>query len=93
MPVAVDVPLKHFPVVDRRLPRLARVAQHQPALELRHVAAKFLAPLAARFEMNRADSAERRRVMILRARGNANDDGLDVAADVNPVLAVEPRLR
>ena len=68
------------------MPRLARVAQHKPPVEFRQVAAQRLAPFAAGLQVNRGDAAVRRWVVVLRAGGNANDDGLYVAADVDPIF-------
>ena len=58
-PVAIDVPLENFPVVDAVLPRLARVAKHEPPFEFVEVATERLAPLAARA---RGQSPQRRRM-------------------------------
>jgi hypothetical protein len=45
-PVAVDVPLEHFPVVNAMLPGFSRVAQHQTALEIVEIATEHFSALA-----------------------------------------------
>src|SRR4029077_16456626 len=88
-PVAIDVPLVHFLVVDAMLPRFSCIAKDQPALEFVEIAAERFAPLAARGERNRSCAAKRGRVMVLRTCWPADDDGLDIAADVDPVFAAQ----
>src|SRR6266852_2376193 len=83
--VAINVPHEDFPVVDSGLPRLARITKHQAAFQLIQIAAKRLAPFAPRCEDDGGGASKCRRVMVLRAGRNADDDGLDVAADVNPI--------
>src|SRR6202521_876436 len=61
-PVAIDVPLEHFPVVDAVLPGFSGVAQDQTALEFVEIAAQGFPPLAARGEHNRGCAAKRWRV-------------------------------
>src|ERR1700722_1904909 len=89
--VSVDVPLEYFPVVDAVLPWFSCVAEDQPALEFVDIAAERFAAFAPRCKHNRGGPAERRRVMVLGSRWHLNDDGLDVAADVDPVFALQSR--
>ncbi len=89
--VAINVPHEDFPVVDSGLPRLARITKHQAAFQLIQIAAKRLAPFAPRCEDDGGGASKCRRVMVLRARRHADDDRLDVPADVNPVFAAEAR--
>jgi hypothetical protein len=84
--VAIDMALEHFPIVDAMLPGLACIAKDQSALEFVEIARKSFAPLTAGREHDRGSAAKRRRVMILGTCGYANDDGLDIAADVDPVF-------
>ena len=89
--IAVDVAREYLPVIDAGLPRLAGVAQHQPPFEFGGVADQRLAPLAAGQQFDGADAAKRRRIMVLGSRRHANDNGFNVAADVDPVLAMQAR--
>ena len=60
LPVAVHVRHENVPVVDRRLPRLPRVAEHQPPLERRGIGRQALAPFAAHLQMQGRHSAKGR---------------------------------
>src|SRR4029077_20663477 len=88
--VTIDVPLEHFPVVDAMLPWFSCVAQDEPALEFVEIAAEGFTALAARGEHNRCCATKRRRVMVLRPCWHADDDRLDVAANVDPVFPAKP---
>src|SRR6266700_3658797 len=85
LPFSVNVRLENFPVVDPRLPRLSRVTQHKPLLELAYVKPQLHSALSARRQFNRRRTAECRWIMILRTSGNANHDSFRIAADMNPV--------
>src|SRR6202030_552422 len=87
--VAVDVPLEHFPVVDAMLPGFSCVAQDEPALQFVEIAAEDFTPLAARREYNGGRAAESRRVMVLCPCWHSDDNGLDVAADVDPFFTAQ----
>ena len=81
------MPLEHFPVVDAMLPGFSCVTQDEAALEFVEIAAEGFAPFAARGKHNRGGATKCRRVMVLRPCWHADDDSLDVAADVDPVLS------
>ena len=89
-PVAIDVPLEYFPVVDSMLPGFSCVTQDEAELEFVEIAAEGFTPLAARRQDNGGSAAECRRVMVLRACRDTDDDCLDVAADVNPIFTAQP---
>ena len=91
--VASNVSRENFPIVYPVLLRLTRVAEHKPPLEFVQIAPDFLSPLASWLQMNRAGTPKRRRIMILRARGNANYDSFRVAADVDPIFQAQTRAR
>jgi hypothetical protein len=77
---------ENFPIVYPVLPWLTRVTEDKPPLEFVQIAPDFLSPLASWLQMNRAGAPKRWRIMILRARGDANHDSFRVAADVDPIF-------
>src|SRR5579883_3197050 len=83
--VAVGVRLEDFPVVDAGLARLAGVANNEPPLEFIEVDAQFDAMLAAGRQFDRGGASEGRRIVILGSGWHTNDNGLGIAADVNPI--------
>ena len=83
--VSVDVFLEDVPIVDGGLARLAGVAKYEAALEFGEIDAQLGAMLAAGRKLDGGGATEGRRIMVLRARGNADHDGFGVAADVDPV--------
>src|SRR5229473_1451429 len=89
--LAADLRFKDFPVVDAMLARFAGVADHHAALKLVEIDAQFDAMLAAGRKFDGGGAAKGRWVMILRARGNIDDDGFGVAADVDPIHFALPR--
>ena len=91
--VAPNVPLENFPVVDAGLPGLPGVAKDEAPLELVEIASDLFAPFASGLQMNRAGAAKGGRIMILRSRGYANDDGFCVTADVDPIFQAQSRAR
>ncbi len=87
--VTVDMRLENFPVVDARLARRSRVGQHEPGLDLLRRHRHRFAMNAVRIQVNGADSAIERRVVILTAGRNANDLCLDVLSDDSHLLERE----
>src|ERR1700682_4297010 len=83
--VAIDVGAKDIPIVYGGLARLTGVAKNQAALKFRKIDAEFGAMLAARREFDGGGATEGRRVVVLRAGGDADHDGFRIAADVDPV--------
>lgn len=86
--VAIYVRAIYFPIVDSRLARLAGVANHDAAFEFIEIDFQRFPADAAGLEMDGRGAAECRREMILRASGNFDDDGFDIAADFNPGDAI-----
>ena len=64
---------------------LARVANQHAAFQLVEVDAQFDAMFAAGRQFNGRGTTKSRRIVVLRARGNVDDDGFGIAADVNPI--------
>src|SRR5438874_2290083 len=87
---AANLRLEDFPVVDAVLAGLAGVTDHDAALKLIEIDAQFDAMLTARRKLDGGGAAKSGRVVVLGARGNVDDDGLGVAADVNPILFTLP---
>ncbi len=83
--VAVDVRAEDVPIVDGGLARVAGVAEDETTLEFGEIDAELGAALAAGRKLDGRGAAEGRRVVILRAGGDANDDGFGIAANVNPI--------
>src|ERR1700730_5345870 len=76
---------EHFPIVDAVLARLARVTDDDAAFQFVEIDAQLDAGLTSRRELDRRSTAKRRRVVILGAGGNVDDNGLCVATDVDPI--------
>ncbi len=81
-PFAADLSFEDFPVVDAVPARLAGVTDQDAALEFIEIDAQFDAMLAAGGKFNRGGAAKGRRVVVLGASGNVDDDSLGVAADM-----------
>src|SRR5579864_3505019 len=88
---AVDMRFEDFPVVDSGLPRLACVANHQPAFQFSEIHAQRLALFSSRLEKYRACSAKGWRIVILRSGWHADHNRFDIPADVNPVRSAQFR--
>src|SRR5205823_11624057 len=83
--LAPDMRLEDFPVVDGMLARLAGVSDHHAALKLVEIDAQFNPMFAAGREFDGSGAAKRWRIVVLRSSGHIDDDGLGVAAGVDPV--------
>ena len=83
--LAADVGFEHFPIVNAVLAGLAGVAEQDAALEFIQIDAEFDAMLATRWKFDGSSAAEGGRIVVLRAGRDVDDDGLCVAADVNPI--------
>ena len=71
--IAIDVGLGHFPIIDAGIAGRAGVAEHDAAIEIVKIHRNRDAPYAGRSQFDGADAAVQRRVVILHARGHAND--------------------
>src|ERR1019366_1236123 len=85
--VAIDLRLENFPIIDSGLAWLAGIANDEARFEVCGIYLQGFAEFSARAQMNRAHSAKRRRIMILRTGGYVNHHRFGVAADVNPISA------
>src|ERR1700683_2373360 len=84
--IAVDVGLGHFPIIDAGVTRRARVAEHNPAIELVQIPWNGDTLDAGWPQFDGADTAIERRVVILRAGGHANDLRFDVLRNLADFL-------
>ena len=76
--VAVDMTLEHFPVVDSRKTRLARVANHKAAIDFFFFNRQMFVLDAVSTQVNAGSRAVQRRIIILNARGNFDDRRFEV---------------
>src|SRR5215467_15117049 len=87
---AADLSFEDLPIVNAVLARLSRVTNYDAAFEFIKINAQFDTTFAAGGKLNGRSSAKSRRVVVLRAGRDVNDDGFGVAADVNPILFALP---
>src|SRR6202030_4593820 len=84
--LAVNVRFKNFPVVDAMLAWLTGVADHDAPFQLIQIQAQLYAMLSARGQFDGRRATKRRRIMVLRSGGHADNYCFRVAADMNPVF-------
>src|SRR5258706_8870629 len=72
-PVAVDMRLKNFPIIDARLPRGSSVSKHEARLDLLCWHRDRLAMDAVRLEVDRIHAPVERRVVVLAARRDLDE--------------------
>ena len=76
--IAIDVRLHDFPIVDAGVARLAGISQHDAFVEIGQVDVQRFARDTRCIQLDGAHAAIHRRIVILRARGHANDLGFNV---------------
>src|SRR5208337_7701 len=84
--VSVDVGFGDFPIVDTGIARRARVAQNDALIEVVEIHWYRDAPHARGSQLDGADAAIKRRVVILHARWNADDLRFHVLRDFADLL-------
>ena len=91
--VSVDMPPGDLPVVGARVPRGARIRQHDPLLEVPRAHRHRHPPDAVSPELNGGDAAEHRRPIVLDPGRHANGLAFDAHGNLLQVLGVHGRAR